>query len=137
MNSNPRPPLEELRERLASTPSYPWEGVKVWVARAQPFFRNRMPAQLKDFEAHTKEPDWASGVYIASGGGIFGDPEENNFAETDADVSRQNRAIAESAKQNALSWMDGLIQYLPTDTSPAQTAEERVVSLLDRMPSAI
>lgn len=116
--------LLDLREHLSSTSAYPWNDLRAWVARAHPLFQNRIPAHLKDFDTHTKEPPWDDNPYevgtlkarIVAGG---------------------NEGRADRAKQNILSWLDGVIDYLPADAPMESSAENWALSLLDRVPAAI
>lgn len=133
-----RDALVRLRERLELAPADPWSAVESWTAAASPFFRTSMPEQWEDFQRHTATPQWIMLPRFGGGGGVFGDPEWSNDAEATASESRLNREKAEQAKQKLLSWLQGVIDYLPEDrTVEAPDSLARLVALLDRIPAAI
>lgn len=110
MNTTAYEKLQELRNRLAETPPFPWDGMASWIASASPLFRTQFSDHQADFERYSLEPRWIQYMRVSSGRSIWQpDVRVDNFAEAEADELRDNGALASAAKARVLAWLDGLL----------------------------
>jgi hypothetical protein len=124
MNNDRIQRLSNLRQELEDLPAEPWSGIKSWVAKAIPVLRNDWPSFFSDFQQVARDPKWA---FLPR---VGGDEGYNIRARTSEQT--MNKARAENAKQEVISFLDGLLTTAPAQ-QPA-TALDTVVLLCKRFP---
>ncbi|WP_437309613.1 hypothetical protein [Sorangium sp. So ce388] len=125
MNREAQDKLRLLRQDLAELESYPWERVEAWVASAKPLIKSHFSEHFEEFKAVAAAPDWYFPVYASGGGGRWGGPKWNNWAEADARKDREDRKLAEATRNNILHFVDGLLN-LPSAPTQDSAVLERV-----------
>ncbi|WP_441292043.1 hypothetical protein ACSRUE_17910 [Sorangium sp. KYC3313] len=125
MNREAQDKLRLLRQRLAELEPYPWETIEAWFASAKPLIKSHFSEHFEEFKAVAAAPDWYFPVYASGGGGRWGGPKWNNWAEADARKDREDRKLAEATRNNILHFVDGLLN-LPSAPTQDSAVLERV-----------
>ena len=101
--------LTALKQELDGLPAEPWSNIESWIAKATPVVRRDWPDHSDDFQRAAATPHWK--VHVGAIG-----PDN---VETRATIA--NRAIAGSAKDKLLNFLDGLIAIAePPAPAPKQ-----------------
>ena len=120
--------LRTLRQRLADLEPYPWEPVEAWIASAKPLIKAHYGAHVGDFVVVTTTPMWCEMPLFASGGGRWGGPQRDNFAQAAATEEREDRKLSAAAKAKMLGFLDGLLDLPGVEPAAPATKATRTMS---------
>jgi len=134
-----RQQLAALQDDLRRLEPFPWSRVETWIAAAKPLVREAFPAHLEDFAGAATTPRWTLLPRVCSGGGRWGGPARDNFAEADAMEDAANRRAASEGRDRILAFVDTLLALPDGASSVVAHAEpiDQVLTILHRFPFVV
>lgn len=128
--------IRAVHDRLAAVTPYPWSNVLTAVAILEPIIRHAFPDHVAGFNAVRKEPLWVMLPRFVSGGGRYGGPQRDNFAEAEATENRENTRIAAEARDQLIGFLEGLLLLADQDAPdpPASPAASTAPDLPVKQP---
>lgn len=125
--------LKELHDKLLAVEPYPWSSVETWIAGATPFVKEHFVAHFDGFLKVCAKPSWTVLPLVSSGGGPWGEPYHDNFAEVEVAETESNRRKATQARERIASFVETLLGMLEeSDSTVPFDAEREVCHILER-----
>jgi predicted nucleotide-binding protein len=119
MATTPLERLTTLKQELQDLAAEPWSNVEAWIAKTTPVMRRDWPDHFDDFLKAAKTPQWTALPFAFGGFRRDAAEDQATFARTNAIDAASNRAIANSAKDKLLKFLEGLITIAePPVTAP-------------------